>query len=272
MSISVEGVDVDTFRRFVPSMALEDPSFTARVFAVLDRSCRRLITWTEFMECMVALDSGTTEQRAAFLFRCYDRSGSGELGLDDFFEFYCWSCGMEVPPGWSGPAALAAAQAGAAAAAERSKGVAGYEEGDSDGVALLETIEDPREAMLLTMYDFAEKTFSQLDAGKRGRVSLQEALSYLHALQAKAPGGASLSSQELAAVFGRAMVTATESDISATVLAGFARDRDAQLAARLEAERAHAAQVGALLDTVTRAEAAAADKATARLAKTGRKI
>ena len=174
---------------------------------------------------------------------------------------------MEVPPGWSGPAALAAAQAGAAAAAERSKGVAGYEEGDSDGVALLETIEDPREAMLLTMYDFAEKTFSQLDAGKRGRVSLQEALSYLHALQAKAPGGASLSSQELAAVFGRAMVTATESDVSATVLASFAKAKDEQLAQRVEAQRKHAKQVGELLGTVARAEAGATARAAATMGR-----
>ncbi len=262
LSTSVAGVDLETFRRFVPSMALEDPSFAARVFAVLDRSCRRVITWAEFIDCMVCLDSGGLEQRASFLFRCYDRSGSGELGLGDFFEFYCWSGGVDVPAGWSGPAALAAAQAGAAAAAERSRGAAGYEEGDNDGVALLETIEDPAEARLLTMFEFAEKIFTQLDAGGSGRVTLAEATAYLRSLQDQ-KGGDALSPQELAGVFGRAMVTATESDVSATVIAGFLKEKDEQLAARVEAQRRHAREVGGLLKTVRRAEAAAAEKAAA---------
>jgi hypothetical protein len=266
LSTSVEGVDVDTFRRFVPSMALEDPAFAMRVFAVLDRSCRRLITWSEFIECMVSLDSGTLEQRASFLFRCYDRSGSGELGLDDFFEFYCWSGGLDVPAGWSGPAALAAAQAAAAAAAERSKGAEGYEEGDSEGVALLETIEDPREAMLLTMYEFAEKIFASLDAAGRGRVTLEGATQALRALQERLGGGA-LASKDLAGVFGRAMVTATESDVSATVLASFAKAKDEQLAQRVEAQRKHAKQVGELLGTVARAEAGATARAAATMGR-----
>ena len=268
MSISVEGVDVDTFRRFVPSMALEDPSFAARVFAVLDRSCRRVITWAEFIDCMVCLDSGTLEQRASFLFRCYDRTGCGELTLDDFFYFYCLSGGVDVPPGWSGPAALAAAHAGAAAAAERSKGAAGYEEGDSDGVALLETIDDPKEAMLLTMYEFAEGIFNQLDAKRSGRVALAQTVAHLGALQG-ARRGETLSSRELAGVFGRAMVTATESDISSTVLAGFEREKDDRRTARVLAQRTYAKEIGGLLAQVERAEAAAAEMAGATTARGG---
>ena len=82
-------------------------------------------------------------------------------------------------------------------------------------------------------------------------------------------GGGALSPQELAGVFGRAMVTATESDISATVLAGFSKEKDEQLAERVEAQRRHAREVGGLLKTVRRAEAAAAEKAaTARGAAT----
>ncbi len=268
LSTTVAGVDRDTFRRFVPSLMLEDAAFVERVFTVLDRSGSAVVTWVEFIECLSCLGPGPLAQRAAFLFRCYDRGSGGELSAEDLFHFFSSSSGVEVPPGWDGPTALAAARAGAAAAAEHAARQVGYEPGEEEGVALLETIEDPREALLLTMYEMSVRTFELLDVEGRGSVTLASATAFLEGRRAE-QGGRALNPAELGAVFGRCMITATESDISATVLAGFAREKDAQLTARIAAARAHKSEIGQLLDTVRSAELRASASARAQPTRRG---
>lgn len=49
LSSSPLGVDVGAFRRFVPTVTLEDSLFVERVFAVLDRSGSTLISWPDFL-------------------------------------------------------------------------------------------------------------------------------------------------------------------------------------------------------------------------------
>ena len=250
-------MDPTTFRRFVPSLMLEDAAFVERVFAVLDRSGSLLISWPEFIECLSCLGAGSMAQRTSFLFRCYDRGSGGELTAEDLLHFFSSSCGVAVPPGWDGPSALASAHAGAEAHTAAARCAPGYEPGEEEGVALLETIEDPGEALLLAMYEMSQKTFKLLDVEGKGTVSLAASMAYMEK-QSVEQGGRSLSAAELSAVFGRAMLTATESDISATVLSGFAREKDAELTARIAAARSQKGEMESLLKQVKGAEAAAA--------------
>ena len=61
--------DRATLRRCIPLLGVEDDDFVARVFTVLDFDGSGEIEWDEFLEAMSAMERGSREKRAEFLFR-----------------------------------------------------------------------------------------------------------------------------------------------------------------------------------------------------------
>jgi EF-hand domain pair len=61
--------DKDTLGRCIPVLGVEDEEFVSRVFTVLDFDGSGEIEWDEFIEAMAAMEKGSREKRAEFLFR-----------------------------------------------------------------------------------------------------------------------------------------------------------------------------------------------------------
>jgi hypothetical protein len=61
--------DKDTLHRGIPLLAAEEQSFIDRVFATLDANASGGIDWPEFVNLMAAMEMGSREKQATFLFQ-----------------------------------------------------------------------------------------------------------------------------------------------------------------------------------------------------------
>lgn len=93
MSSTPTGVDRETLRCCIPLLGIEDHDFTRRVFAVLDFDGSGQIEWDEFLEAMSAMEEGSREKRAEFLFRVYDENDDGAITAQEFSKFFVASLG-----------------------------------------------------------------------------------------------------------------------------------------------------------------------------------
>jgi Ca2+-binding EF-hand superfamily protein len=212
LSASPLGVDFGAFRQFVPSVALEDDLFVARVFAVLDRAGSTLISWPDFLEAMSCLGAGDRTKRATFLFAAYDREGRGRLSPEDLCLFFASSLGVAVPEGCDPMQALASAEAGVEA-----------------GCSPLECQAGPA-AKLLACAIFSQKAFALLDPGRQGFVTLEGVLHYLNECALE---------REVGAVFGRSMLTSLESETKDIMSGAHTAQKDARAGRRITLIKAH---------------------------------
>ena len=215
LSSSPLGVDLSAFRKFVPTVTLEDSLFVERVFQILDRAGSTLISWPDFLEAMSCLGTGDKAKRAAFIFSVYDRGGRGELLPLDLFHFFSSSLGIHVPQGFDPEQALARA-----------------EEGLPEGMSPLEVARGPA-AKLLACAIFSQKAFFLLDPMKQGCVTLDSVLQYLGELEAGKP------EREVGAVFGRSMLTSLESETKDIMSGAHRSAQDARAGERITFIKAH---------------------------------
>lgn len=101
MSATTEGIDRNTFLRGIPILALEDRTFTERVFELLDQDGSEIIEWAEFRDAVTKLEHGAPRIRAQFLFDVYDKDGGGTIDSDEMFEYLLASLRLDretAPP------------------------------------------------------------------------------------------------------------------------------------------------------------------------------
>jgi hypothetical protein len=214
LSSSPLGVDLPSFRKFVPSVTLEDDLFVTRVFAVLDRTGSALISWSDFLEAMSCLGMGERKKRAAFIFRVYDKSGQGNLSALDLFHFFAASLNVPVPPGFD-PAAEAAAA----------------EQGLEPGGSPLENLRGAS-AKLYACYTFSQMAFLVLDPQGKGFVTLESVLEYLSE-------GRNPEAKNVGAVFGRSMLNSIESDTKDIMSGAHKSKLDAAAGEKMTLIKAH---------------------------------
>ncbi|ETW01097.1 hypothetical protein H310_06714 [Aphanomyces invadans] len=97
LSKSPKGVDLDTFRRGVPLLSIEDTLFVDRVFSILDDDKSGIIEWPEFIRAMSALEKGDVRDRIRFLFQVYDLNCDGTIGRDELMTFFISSLMVNTP-------------------------------------------------------------------------------------------------------------------------------------------------------------------------------
>ena len=201
------GVDRATFRRHVPSLAIEDELFVGRVFDLLDADGAQLLDWEKYLLAMSALDAerGASSRalRTEFLFKVVDSEGSGAITADMLFDSIAASLRLDAAAGGGAGAAPAGAPSSLTAEAE----------------AILR--------------DFSGRFVSDIDAARAGAVTLPQVLEYVAAHDEIA---------DVSAVFGRSMVLGGRSDTGALLRESAAR----QAAEKAAAEAAAAAKAAAL--------------------------
>jgi serine/threonine-protein phosphatase 2B regulatory subunit len=88
VSESPEGVNRDSFRSGLPSLAMEDTLFVDRVFDVIDAERRGLLDWPHYIRAMACLEQGTPAGRTAFLWSVYDKDGGGTISRSELKGFF----------------------------------------------------------------------------------------------------------------------------------------------------------------------------------------
>lgn len=88
MSSRIDGIDKETFTRYLPGLGLEDSKFANRVFMTLDEDGSDVIEWDEFLKAMRSLELGTAREKAFFLFRVYDDDGGGSIDSDEMQGYF----------------------------------------------------------------------------------------------------------------------------------------------------------------------------------------
>jgi hypothetical protein len=228
LSSTPRGVDVETFRRHIPALAVEDSAFAERVFDLMDRTGNGFLEWHEFVMGMASLEKASPVARAAFLFRAHDVRAAEALSRQDFFRFFA-STLAPLPHGGDfeprAPLAHGVDEAAEAAAAAAAEAAALRAAGDP---ALWERREVLRE--------LSDQMFDELDVKRTGRVKLQDVLDALERDDARRHADAARRGRkdapaaDPAALFGRALVDHAAVDVGKLV------------AARVEAQRAAAAR------------------------------
>ncbi|RHY31053.1 hypothetical protein DYB32_003810 [Aphanomyces invadans] len=94
---STTPADLDTFRRGVPLLSIEDTLFVDRVFSILDDDKSGIIEWPEFIRAMSALEKGDVRDRIRFLFQVYDLNCDGTIGRDELMTFFISSLMVNTP-------------------------------------------------------------------------------------------------------------------------------------------------------------------------------
>lgn len=76
------------FKDGVSSLAFEDDVFVDRVFNLLDENNSGTVEWTEFVNAVNALESGTPYDKLVFCFRVYDRDNSNTIERQELLEMF----------------------------------------------------------------------------------------------------------------------------------------------------------------------------------------
>lgn len=94
LSKSDIGIDRETFREHIPCLTVEDDAFVNRVFTLLDVDGSGTIEWEEFLTTLTALEKGSKDLRTEFLFKSYDKDGTGKLTVENIYEYFVASLFM----------------------------------------------------------------------------------------------------------------------------------------------------------------------------------
>ena len=98
LSVTVGGIDRETFKRGMLSIALEDAHFADRVFSLLDADGSGTIEFAEFLTSEYLIAKGSREARAEFLFRAYDTDCSNSLERDELYDLFKESLRIQGEP------------------------------------------------------------------------------------------------------------------------------------------------------------------------------
>jgi len=88
LSSSPHGLDRDTFKTGLGRLAVEDDLFVSRVFSLVDDDGSGCIDWNEFLLAMSALEKGSAEVKARFVFQCYDVDQDGSISKSDLATMF----------------------------------------------------------------------------------------------------------------------------------------------------------------------------------------
>jgi len=217
LSSSPKGVDMEAFRRFVPTVSMEDSTYASRMFTVLDRTGTGNISWMDFLGAMASIGDDP-KRKASFLFEVYDLKGSGELSKEELFEFFAASLNITVPPDFD-------------LEVYKTKCMLGVDPDQSP----LELMKD-NDALLLCCALFSENTFLQLDIRRTGKVTLASALEFIM------EGGQD--KQDVGKLFGRSMLSSLEADTT-RIMTGA---HESRLEAKVAVKRMNALASKVLID------------------------
>jgi len=76
------------FKEGVSSLAFEDDAFVDRVFNLLDEDNNGAVEWSEFVNAVNALETGSPYDKLRFCFRVYDSDGSDSIDRDELHSMF----------------------------------------------------------------------------------------------------------------------------------------------------------------------------------------
>jgi Ca2+-binding EF-hand superfamily protein len=213
LSSTPTGIDKDTFRNHIPILTVEDDMFVARVFDLLDVDGSGTIEWEEYLTALAALERGSRELRTEFMFKSYDKLGTGMLTPDNLYEFFVSSLHLARAPGEAPPHASSSTVL--TGATSSSSSILHHHHGHAHPPTTFDGhMSAPQRAILR---DFSDRLFRSLDKDGDGSVVLDEVMAALEAGPFR---------DDIATVFGRSMVLGENADPASILRAEMQKEKE----------------------------------------------